>query len=302
MADIRQLSKLMAAIGARDFQRAEELAREVADREERAGHHAAAQRLRGALRPNGQAAHPAPAPAFVASVVGSALSQVASECGLESVFLSRVARSQLEEVVQEWRRRQQLVHRGLRRRSKLLLHGPPGCGKSLTGRALGRELGLPVFVVRFDAVIGAYLGQTALNLRHLFRHAEAVPSILLLDEVDALGKRRGNPLDVGELDRVVISLMQELEHTEPSGLVIATSNLPGQLDDALWRRFDLVVHFPRPNVKALRAFLERRAIGRQMALPPKLRAAASKMKSYAEAERALEAEARRLALAEPGND
>jgi SpoVK/Ycf46/Vps4 family AAA+-type ATPase len=77
--------------------------------------------------------------------------------------------------------------------------------------------------------------------------------------VDALGKQRGNPLDVGELDRVVISLMQELEHSQPAGLVVATSNIPGQLDDAFWRRFDLAVGYEAPDARALRSFLERKA-------------------------------------------
>jgi len=81
---------------------------------------------------------------------------------------------------------------------------------------------------------GAYLGQTAIHLRELFRFASNNPSVLLFDEIDALGKQRGNPLDVGELDRIVIALMQELEFSETQGIVIATSNLPENLDRALW--------------------------------------------------------------------
>jgi SpoVK/Ycf46/Vps4 family AAA+-type ATPase len=73
-------------------------------------------------------------------------------------------------------------------------------------------------VVRFDGVVGSYLGQTAARLRELFRYAEAVPSVLVLDEIDALAQRRGNPRDVGELDRVVVSLLQELEHSMPQGI------------------------------------------------------------------------------------
>lgn len=176
------------------------------------------------------------------------------------------------------------------------IHGPPGCGKSITARAMGRELSLPVYVVRFDAVVGAYLGQTALHLRQLFRFAETTPSILLIDEIDALGKRRGNPLDVGELDRVVIALLQELEHSNPAGLLIATSNLAKQLDDALWRRFDLVLDFPFPARKDLRSFWSNAAKAKHVKLTNGLRESLARTKTYAEAERLLEAEERRRIL------
>ena len=116
----------------------------------------------------------------------------------------------------EWNHREKLKDRGIARRSKLLFYGPPGCGKSLTANALATELAIPLFLVRFDAVIGAYLGQTAIHLRQLFQFAETTPCVLLFDELDALGKKRGNPTDVGELDRIVIALMQELEAFPPS--------------------------------------------------------------------------------------
>jgi len=102
-------------------------------------------------------------------------------------------------------------------------------------------------VVRFDAVIGAYLGQTAMHLREVFQFASHTSCVLLFDEVDALGKQRGNSLDVGELDRIVIAMMQELEFFSSPGLLVATSNLPEALDRALWRRFDSTVAFPAPN-------------------------------------------------------
>jgi SpoVK/Ycf46/Vps4 family AAA+-type ATPase len=162
---------------------------------------------------------------------------------------------------------------------------------------LGNTLSLPVFVVRFDAVVGAYLGQTALHLRELFHFAEATSCVLLIDEVDALGKRRGNPLDVGELDRIVITLMQELEHASPQGYILATSNLPGHLDEALWRRFDLILEFPRPNARELSAFGGAQAHAKRVPMTDKLRASIRTSKSFAEVERAVESEARRLVLA-----
>ncbi len=196
-------------------------------------------------------------------------------------------RARLAELVQEWRLRDRLGAAGVERRTKLLLHGRPGCGKTLTARALGGEMSLPVLVVRFDGVVGSYLGQTAARLRELFRYAEAVPSVLVLDEIDALAQRRGNPRDVGEVDRVVISLLQELEHSRPRGLIVASSNIPRALDEALWRRFDLVLGLPSPSRPQIHSFARKRlaAVGGRpgRVLDAALRGA----RSYADADRVI---------------
>ena len=298
MASVKALARLFSAVAAQDLHQARLCAGEIAEAEERVGHPAAAQLLRGALTPNGRRnGGPARSGVLraseVSSLVVNGLSPVVPEGGLGQVMLEPASRDVLDEVVREWHRRESLRQAGLSRRAKLLFHGPPGCGKSMCARALSHELGLPAYVVRFDAVIGAYLGQTALNLRELFRFAETAPSVLLMDEVDALGKRRGSPLDVGELDRVVIAMLQELEHSEPQGLVICTSNLPEHLDPALWRRFDLVVEFPHPHREKLLEFARRRMTHRRMEADPAVLHMAETLGSYAEVERAVDDEARR---------
>jgi hypothetical protein len=302
MADLNRLAKLFQALSARDWSAAEAIALQVAESEERIGHHAAAQRLRGALHPNGRSSEaaqtgpPAAEPGASTYFLSDALHPVALDRGLPELRLTSAARAALQDVIAEWSHRDQLAARHLERRTKLLFHGPPGCGKSVTARAMGRALGLPVYVVRFDAVVGAYLGQTALHLRQLFRFAETTPCVVLIDEVDALGKRRGNPLDVGELDRVVIALLQELEHSHPAGLLVATSNLVRQLDDALWRRFDLVVEFPAPSAPTLRSFATARAKARGVRLSRRLTTSLARARSYADAERLIDSEERRLVL------
>jgi SpoVK/Ycf46/Vps4 family AAA+-type ATPase len=304
VADLDRLTRLFQAIAARDWKAAEDQARQVAAAEERIGHHVAAQRLRGALHHNGSSSgadSTAAAPHVAESsqsgyFLTSALMPVSAERGLGELRLQRAARNTLEEVVEEWQRHEELAAHHIERRTKLLFHGPPGCGKSISARALGRELKLPVYVVRFDAIVGAYLGQTALHLRQVFRFVETTACVLLIDEIDALGKRRGNPLDVGELDRVVIALLQELEHSRPAGLLIATSNIGGQLDDALWRRFDLVLKFPSPSRADLHAFASQRANARQVPLTKQIRKLLARAKSYADAERMIDAGERRRIL------
>ena len=200
-------------------------------------------------------------------------------------------------MINETRHGAYLASKGIRRRSKLLFVGPPGCGKSFTAQAIANELRLAHYVVRFDAVIGAYLGQTAIHLRELFRFASANPCVLLFDEIDALGKQRGNPLDVGELDRIVIALMQELEFSETQGIVIATSNLPENLDRALWRRFDLVLEFPKPTKSELTNYTNGIKTKFRLARNTSIKGV-STATTYADAEKIVEAEARRIALAE----
>ena len=241
MPSIEKLSKLFKALASSNLQAAEEVARQIAAEEDRKGHRTAAQLLRGSLVPNGTSNLNGQAsqgriesPSFLMGALSRSFPQVR----LSDVALREATRTRLGEVVQEFQAQERLRSLGIRRRSKLILHGPPGCGKSLSASALANELGLPLYVVRFDSVIGAYLGQTATHLRQIFHFAEVTECVLLFDEIDALGKTRGSTTDVGELDRIVIALMQELELSDLKGFIVATSNIPDSLDAALWRRFD----------------------------------------------------------------
>lgn len=293
------LAKLFSAIGSNDLPAAHSIALEMARAEANQGHHAVAKLLQGSLQPNGNGGRVWHAQSSETMQVAGIIDAVVAVTNLEPierVVLTAHARRELDDVLREWKAREVLERKGLRRRSKLLFYGPPGCGKSLTARALGRELTLPVYTVRFDAIVGAFLGQTAQRLRQLFEFASFTPCVLLIDEIDALGKRRGNPMDVGELDRIVISLMQELEHSEPKGLLVAASNLAGSLDEALWRRFDLVIEFPKPRRVQLRSFALAHARDQDVVQSPSLRRAIAASSTFADAVRAIENERRTLIL------
>lgn len=300
MPPIRQLAKLFQAISHRDLEAAQQLATEVAETEEKKGHVLAAQALRGALHSNGLR-RSRPAESITGTLPNGdflelALSQSKASTRLKDVTLRQATRRALETLVIETQNGALLSSKGIRRRSKLLFVGPPGCGKSFTAQAIANELNLPLFVVRFDAVIGSFLGQTAIHLREIFRFASSTPCVLLFDEIDALGKQRGSHLDVGELDRIVIALMQELEFLQTNGIVIATSNLPNNLDRALWRRFDLVLQFPVPNRTELVAYV--RKVSAKFGLRPTQIAQRhiTTARTFADAEKLIEAEARRVVL------
>lgn len=301
MTTTRKLTELFRALAAEDIGSASAIAAEFCRLEEKKGHRTVARQLRGALHSNGSlSSRTTTGVPEHTSVFSTALVRLGEGRSLNDITLTQAARRELSGVIAEWTQRDKLRKLGVEARSKLLFHGPPGCGKSLTAQALGRELGIPVYMVRFDAVIGAFLGQTAIHLRQLFHFAETTPCVLLLDELDALGKRRGNPLDVGELDRIVISLLQELEHSRPMGVVVATTNLSKHLDDALWRRFDLDLLFKAPTRPTLSAFVKQLAVQRKIKLSHETIRAAVASSSFAAAEKVVVAEIRRRALEKPG--
>lgn len=300
MPTVDHLSKLFKALASKDLPAAARLAADIAAAEEKKGHGTAAQLLRGSLVPNGTrplSEHEAPIDRGGQSAfLLTALSRGRSDATLAQVVLRAGARKQFLEIIKEYKHQSELRKLGIQRRSKLIFHGPPGCGKSYAAQALANELQLPLFIVRFDSVIGAYLGQTASHLRQLFQFAESTRCVLLFDEIDALGKQRGSPTEVGELDRIVIALMQELELSELQGFLVATSNLPHSLDHALWRRFDLEFKFPAPNKQEIAKFAGSKSREFGVVLTTALTRRLSLLKNFAEVERAIHDEARRLAL------
>jgi len=175
---------------------------------------------------------------------------------LGDVVLSEHNKFMVEEVILEQDRDEILRSHGLRPKSKLLFCGPPGCGKSLTAEVIAGELRLELVVIRFDAVVSSYLGETAANLRKVFEFLERGRFVALFDEFDAIAKEREDEAEHGELKRVVNSFLQMFDSYRGRSILIAATNHEGMLDRALWRRFDEIFYFDRPNVEQIRSLLE----------------------------------------------
>ena len=176
---------------------------------------------------------------------------------LDDLILTGQLRSELDRIVHERLHADILRSHGIAPLSKLLLCGPPGCGKSVAAQAIASALMLPLATVRFDAVVSSYLGETAANLRKVFDYARTHPVVLFFDEFDAIGKHRTSADEHGELKRVVNSFLQLLDGFHADTLTIAATNHQGLLDSALWRRFDEILFFDRPESDQAETLLSR---------------------------------------------
>lgn len=176
---------------------------------------------------------------------------------IDDLVLTSHVQESLERIILENRRIELLRSYGLRPAGKVLFCGPPGCGKTVASEAVAEALYLPLVLVRFDAVVSSYLGETAANLRKVFDFARSRPMVMLFDEFDAIGKNRVATEEHGELKRVVNSFLQMLDGFRSESLLIAATNHQGLLDAALWRRFDDIIFFERPDRPAIVEVLRR---------------------------------------------
>lgn len=166
---------------------------------------------------------------------------------LDDVVLPANQRKLLLQILQEHNENAKLAEHNLPAANRLLLCGPPGCGKTMTANAISHELGLPMAYVRLDGLVSSYLGQTSVNLRKVFTSVGTMPIVLFLDEFDAIAKKRDDGNEMGELKRVVTALLQNFDNMPDNVFLIAATNHEHLLDPAIWRRFNYVINFGYPD-------------------------------------------------------
>ncbi len=164
--------------------------------------------------------------------------------------------TKIQRIEKEYVARDRLARFGLKPKKKILLYGHPGCGKSMSAERIAWNIGLPFLKVRFEAIISSYLGESATNLTKLFESLKSYPCVLLLDEFDFIAQSRTTAQDVGEMHRVVNILLNLLEDYDAPGLLIATTNLEGNIDKALFRRFDDIIEIPLPQKREIDSLLK----------------------------------------------
>ncbi len=175
---------------------------------------------------------------------------------LSNLILPENIRLEFDDFIEEQRRSDILRAHGMEPRSRILLAGPPGNGKTSLAEALAHELALPLLMIRYDQLIGSYLGESAAQLREVFEYARTQRCILFFDEFDAVSKNRGDQNETGEIRRLVNSLLIQVDQLPSYTIVVAATNFPELLDKAIWRRFQLRGYLPAPKTKEVKKLLE----------------------------------------------
>ena len=246
MARADLLIDLVRAARAGDDDQLRRIVDAVIAEEEGKHHHVLADRLRQALRANGH----------VADLPGLSTEQPLGvqvrtpNIRFDELVLPPGVLDDCAELVAEQRRIELLRAHGLEPRHRLLLLGAPGTGKTSVAEALAEKLVLPLAVVRYEAIIGSFLGETGGRLAEVFSWARTRRVVLFLDEFDAIAKERGDEHETGEIKRIVSSLLMLIDELPSHVVVVAASNHAELLDRAVERRFELVVSLPVPDVEA----------------------------------------------------
>jgi SpoVK/Ycf46/Vps4 family AAA+-type ATPase len=176
---------------------------------------------------------------------------------LKDMVLDPSTQASLISLIQEQNNWQLLKQYNLQPKRKLLLTGPPGCGKTMTAQAIAGELGIPVFIVRLDGLVSKFMGESISKLRVIFDAMVNHRGVYLFDEFDSIGSHRNMGQDVGEIKRVLNSFLINIEKDQSNSIIICATNLPEMLDKALFRRFDEVIAFPLPSVEEIALMIEK---------------------------------------------
>ena len=223
---------------------------------------------------------------------------------LSALILSSSVRLACTQLVEEHHRGDLLRSHNLEPRNKVLLVGPPGNGKTSLAEALAEALMVPFIVVRYEGLIGSFLGETASRLRRLFDYVRTRQCVLFFDEFDTVGKERGDLHETGEIKRVVSSLLLQIDDLPSHVVAIAATNHPELLDRAVWRRFQIRLELPHPGIKQLAEWFEQFQMRVEIDLHYSPRTLAEKLSgsSFAEAEDFATDVVRRYVLSLPESD
>ncbi len=266
MANGDQLKALFRSYAEGDDRHFYSVAMQMAAHEAKQGHGKLAEELRDLLDAAKSRRH-ASAAGVAESVIpltrpkgelSSLLSVSYPSSRLSDMVLAQPVLAGLQRVLKEQRHLSKLRSHGLHPRRKLLLVGPSGTGKTMTAAALAGELGIPLFVVRLDALITKFMGESAAKLRQVFDAVASTRGVYFFDEFDAIGSNRGMANDVGEIRRVLNSFLLMIEQDESNSVIVAATNHVDILDEALFRRFDDLIEYHVPSADQIRALLRMR--------------------------------------------
>ncbi len=177
---------------------------------------------------------------------------------LDDVFLSDENRQHIIQLIKEHKYLENLTQYGLPVNNKIMLHGSSGCGKTMTAKAIAQALNKNILILNLSNIVCSRIGETSQNIKQVFDKAAREKAVLFLDEFDQIGKARGNDdKDVGEMRRLVNTIIQLIDYFPNNALLICATNHPEIIDMALLRRFQLNIHFEMPNTTVLDSYYDK---------------------------------------------
>ena len=198
-------------------------------------------------------------PVPVDKETSAAILEVIFDDGLpieEPVFGESI-REAVDSVVLEWTNYDRLLKMNATPSRSCLIYGDPGTGKTHLAKWIAKRVALPVVLAKLDGIVSSFLGTSSRNISNLFAFANRYKCVLLLDEFDAIAKLRDDPQEVGEVKRIVNTLLQCLDGRNELGFTIGVTNHEQLLDPAIWRRFDVQIEIPRPSVQVIQALIKK---------------------------------------------
>jgi len=264
MATAEQLKALLKSHADKDDQRFYSIALQVAAREARQGHNKLADDIKVLVEKSKKSidmtskARPTSIANKPKGDLSSLLELSHPSVHISELVLSEETRNRLDQVILEQRQKDRLAKFDLHPRRKLLFTGAPGSGKTMSAAVLATELKLPLYTVVLDNLITRFMGETAAQLRLIFDHIKQTRAVYLFDEFDAIGTQRGTQNDVGEIRRVLNSFLLLVEQDSSESMILAATNHPELLDKALYRRFDDIIQYEKPEQVQIKAIAENR--------------------------------------------
>lgn len=255
MPSVRCFLELFEAVSRRDWSAIEKIGQMAADEERKKKHYNAAHQISEALEialsKSGleDSIGTVSSPLLPFSTPPPELLIESKDLFVSSPLVSSRIEAQINDLIGEWRNETKLRQNGLMPRRTVLLYGPSGCGKSHLAKYIAHSLKMRLFVVRFDTLVSSFLGETGANLKKIFDFFTANRCALFIDEIDAIAKVRDDRNELGELKRVVISLLQNLDLISERSILLAATNHEHMLDPAIWRRFEIVIEMESPTDK-----------------------------------------------------
>ncbi|NMA84123.1 MAG: ATP-binding protein [Epulopiscium sp.] len=243
MATIAQVKALLQAHFEGDHEKFKVISLQIAAHEAKVGHTTSAREIKDIVKNS---------PVQKTNILkfnknDEALELSYANTSINQLVVSSELKKRIKRVLEEYKKRDILLKNGLKNRSKLLLEGDTGTGKTMTASVIAYELSLPLYTIQIEHLISKYMGETSAKLKKVFEQIKEYPGVYLFDEFDAIGSDRTYDNDVGEMRRILNSFLQYIEQDDSASIIIAATNNPKMLDKALFRRFDDVLEYRLPD-------------------------------------------------------